>query len=85
MKKLLLPLLCVPLIGWSQDISFDEIIFSNGDTIYGDVIEVGVNEIIYKHTLPLLFSLQNSHKFSVSLLYEKTTIYIFRINLNNWM
>ena len=38
------------MIGWSQDISFDEIIFSNGDTIYGDVIEVGVNEIRYKHT-----------------------------------
>jgi opacity protein-like surface antigen len=46
MKKLLLILLCLPMIGFGQ---VDKIIFSSGDTIYGKVIEVGVNEITYQH------------------------------------
>ena len=46
MKKLLLILLCLPFIGFGQD---DKIIFSSGDTIYGKVIEVGVNDITYQH------------------------------------
>ena len=46
MKKLLLILLCLPMIGFCQD---DKIIFSSGDTIYGKVIEVGVNDITYQH------------------------------------
>ena len=40
MKKLLLILLCLPMIGFGQD---DKMIFSSGDTI-GKVIEVGVND-----------------------------------------
>jgi opacity protein-like surface antigen len=46
MKKLLLILLCLPMIGFGQS---DKLIFSSGDTIYGKVIEVGVNEITYQH------------------------------------
>jgi hypothetical protein len=46
MKKLLLILLCLPMIGFGQS---DKIIFSSGDTIYGKVIEVGVNDITYQH------------------------------------
>jgi len=46
MKKLILILLCLPMIGFGQ---FDKIIFSSGDTIYGQVIEVGVNDITYQH------------------------------------
>jgi hypothetical protein len=46
MKKLLLILLCLPMIGFGQ---VDKIIFSSGDTIYGKVIEVGVNNIKYQH------------------------------------
>ena len=34
------------MIGFGQD---DKIIFSSGDTIYGKVIEVGVNDITYQH------------------------------------
>jgi len=49
MKKLLLILLSFPVIGYGQDIKLDEIIFSNGDTTYGNVIEVGVNEITYRY------------------------------------
>ena len=46
MKKLLLILLCLPMIGFGQD---DKIIFSSGDTIIGNVVEVGVNDITYQH------------------------------------
>ncbi|MDB4250922.1 outer membrane beta-barrel protein [Flavobacteriales bacterium] len=46
MKKLLLILLCLPMIGFGQ---IDKLIFSSGDTIYGKVIEVGVNDITYQH------------------------------------
>jgi hypothetical protein len=46
MKKLLLILLCLPMIGFGQD---DMIIFSSGDTIIGKVIEVGVYDITYQH------------------------------------
>ena len=46
MKKLLIILLALPMIGFGQD---DKIIFSSGDTIYGKVIEVGVNDITYQH------------------------------------
>jgi hypothetical protein len=46
MKKLLLILLCLPFIGFGQD---DKLIFSSGDTIYGKVIEVGVNDITYQY------------------------------------
>jgi len=46
MKKLLLILLCLPMIGFGQN---DKIIFSSGDTIIGKVIEVGVNDITYQH------------------------------------
>jgi hypothetical protein len=46
MKKLLLILLCLPMIGFGQ---VDKIIFSSGDTIIGKVIEVGVNDITYQH------------------------------------
>ena len=46
MKKLLLILIALPMIGFGQD---DKIIFSSGDTIYGKVIEVGVNDITYQH------------------------------------
>ena len=49
MKKLLLILLCLPVIGFGQDGKSDMIIFSNGDTIYGSVLEVGVNNIKYQH------------------------------------
>ena len=49
MKKLLLILLCLPVIGFGQDDKLDEIVFSNGDTIYGNVIEVGVNNITYRY------------------------------------
>jgi len=45
MKKLLLILLCLPMIGFGQ---VDKLIFSSGDTIYGKVIEVGVNDITYQ-------------------------------------
>ena len=34
------------MIGFGQD---DKLIFSSGDTIYGKVIEVGVNDITYQH------------------------------------
>ena len=46
MKKLLLVLLALPLIGFGQS---DMIIFSSGDTIIGKVIEIGVNDITYQH------------------------------------
>ena len=46
MKKLLLILLFLPMIGFGQ---VDKIIFSSGDTIIGKVIEVGVNDITYQH------------------------------------
>ena len=46
MKKLLLILIALPMIGFGQ---VDKIIFSSGDTIYGKVIEVGVNDITYQH------------------------------------
>ena len=46
MKKLLLILLCLPLIGFGQ---IDKLIFISGDTIIGMVIEVGVNDITYQH------------------------------------
>jgi len=46
MKKLLLILLCLPMIGFGQN---DKLIFSSGDTIIGKVIEVGVNDITYQH------------------------------------
>ena len=49
MKKLLLLLLCVPLLGFVQDEKLDKIIFTNGDTINGSIIEVGVNDIKYRH------------------------------------
>jgi len=49
LKKLLLILLCLPFIGFGQDSKLDEIVFSNGDTIFGKVIEVGVNDITYQH------------------------------------
>jgi len=49
MKKLLLILLCLPMIGFGQDNKLDEIIFLNGDTIYGNVIEIGIKEVIYKY------------------------------------
>ena len=49
MKKLLLILLCLPIIGFGQDSKLDKLIFISGDTIYGNVIEVGVNEITYRH------------------------------------
>jgi hypothetical protein len=48
MKKILI-LLCLPMIGFGQDDKLDEIIFSNGDTIYGNVIEVGINDITYRY------------------------------------
>ena len=46
MKKLLLILIALPMIGFGQD---DKLIFSSGDTIYGKVIEVGVNDITYQY------------------------------------
>jgi len=46
MKKLLLILLCLPMIGFGQD---DKLILSSGDTIIGKAIEVGVNDITYQH------------------------------------
>jgi hypothetical protein len=46
MKKLLLILIALPMIGFGQ---MDKLIFSSGDTIYGKVIEVGVNDITYQH------------------------------------
>ena len=49
MKKLLLILLCIPMIGFGQDSELDKLIFISGDTIYGNVIEVGVNKITYRH------------------------------------
>jgi hypothetical protein len=49
MKKLLLILLCFPLIGFGQDNVLDEIIFVNGDTIYGNVLEIGVKEVTYSY------------------------------------
>ena len=49
MKKLLLILLCLPLIGFGQDSELDKLIFISGDTIYGNVTEVGVNKITYRH------------------------------------
>tara|TARA_B100000945_G_C19829492_1_gene344323 strand:- start:33 stop:446 length:414 start_codon:yes stop_codon:yes gene_type:complete len=49
MKKILLILLCLPFIGFGQDMNLDKIIFSNSDTIYGKVIEVGVNNITYQY------------------------------------
>ena len=50
MKKLLLILLCLPMIGFGQ---VDKIIFSSGDTIYGKVIEVGdkANEGLFLKTM----------------------------------
>ena len=49
MKKLLLILLCMPLIGFGQDDKLDEIIFLNGDIIYGNVIEIGIKKVTYKY------------------------------------
>ena len=49
MKNLLLLLLCAPWIGFGQDFKLDEIIFSRGDTIYGNVIEIGIDKITYRH------------------------------------
>ena len=50
MKKLLLILLCLPMIGFGQ---VDKIIFSSGDTIYVKVIEVGdkANEGLFLKTM----------------------------------
>ena len=39
----------MPLIGFGQDEKLDKIIFTNGDTINGSIIEVGVNDIKYRH------------------------------------
>ena len=39
-------LLFLPIIGFGQ---VDNLIFISGDTIYGKVIEVGVNDITYQH------------------------------------
>ena len=49
MKKLLLILLCLPMIGFAQDTKLDEIIFLNGDIIYGNVIEIGIKKVTYKY------------------------------------
>ncbi len=49
MKKLLLILLCLPMIGFGQDNKLDKIIFSNGDTIFVNVVEVGLDKVIYKY------------------------------------
>ena len=49
MKKLLPILLCIPMIGLGQNEKLDEIIFLNGDTIFGKVVEVGVNDITYRY------------------------------------
>ncbi|MDA1009757.1 MAG: porin family protein [Bacteroidetes bacterium] len=46
MKKLLLVLLCLPIIGFGQS---DMIIFSSGDTIIGKVIEISVNDVSYQY------------------------------------
>jgi len=37
------------MIGFGQDNVLDEIIFVNGDTIYGNVLEIGVKEITYSY------------------------------------
>jgi hypothetical protein len=49
MKKLLLILLCLPFVGFGQDESLDKMILSDGDTIFVNVVEVGLDQIIYKH------------------------------------
>ena len=46
MKKLIFILLFLPFFIYGQD---DKIILNNGDTIYGNVIEVGVNSITYQY------------------------------------
>jgi hypothetical protein len=37
------------MIGFGQDNVLDEIIFVNGDTIYGNVLEIGVKEVTYSY------------------------------------
>jgi len=49
MKKLAFILLFFPIIGFGQDINLDKLIFSNGDSIYGKVIEIGLDNITYQH------------------------------------
>jgi len=49
MKKLAFILLFFPFIGFGQDINLDKLIFSNGDSIYGKVIEIGLDNITYQY------------------------------------
>ena len=37
------------MIGFGQHDKLDEIIFLNGDTIYGNIIEIGIKEVIYQY------------------------------------
>jgi len=46
MKKLIFILLLLPVFIYGQD---DKIILNNGDTIFGNVIEVGVNSLTYQY------------------------------------
>ena len=46
MKKLIFILLFLPFFIYGQD---DKIILNNGDTIYGNLVEVGVNSITYQY------------------------------------
>ena len=48
MKKLLLILLCLPMIGFGQD-KFDEISFVDGNTINAEIIEIGTDIISFKY------------------------------------
>tara|TARA_A100001035_G_scaffold277134_1_gene273363 strand:- start:1492 stop:2232 length:741 start_codon:yes stop_codon:yes gene_type:complete len=48
MKKLLLILVCLPIIGFGQD-KFDEISFVDGNTINAEIIEIGTDKILFKY------------------------------------
>jgi hypothetical protein len=49
MKKLFLILFLLPILMIGQNTKLDAIIFVNGDTIYGNIIEVGTEEITYTY------------------------------------
>ena len=48
MKKLLLAISFIPFLAYNQTNNLDMIVFIKGDTLFGNIVEVGVKEIIFK-------------------------------------
>jgi len=69
-KKLLL-LLIIPFLSFGQNnLELDVIIFSTGDTIYGNVVEVGNNNITYSHKLESTKNIVNQSKIAKILFFS---------------